>query len=244
MAESPASAEAPASCCGSRRAFSIRMRWLGGLREAFERLFPLGRGTAGSLRFHAGRTVQEDENGVGRRRQDPADPTPGQGARDKKHERQNGQRPEQQDQPLLEPGVVGGAPVCRPQKLHRRPGARPMPQPVQQVNDHRQRNQRQGPQDLGLQKRHASWGVLCEIECRGSKLQAPSSKFQGSSKLQIPNARTESLRHPEFGFRAHEPFGTWDLELSPRSRCFVATSWSLELGIWSFMQSPWLWRVR
>ena len=62
--------------------------------------------------------------------------------------------PERHDQPLPQPGIAARHPVGRQQEHHRPPADRLVPALVDQVDDDRQRDQRQGRQQQRLQEAH------------------------------------------------------------------------------------------
>ena len=112
--------------------------------------FPADRG---GLR-HARGTVEEHDRGRCAIAANHRQPTLRQRPADRQDRRRHGEHSKKHDQPLPQPAVAAGKSLGREQKHHRRPLDRLEPLLVDQVDDHRQRDQWQCQQQPGLQEGH------------------------------------------------------------------------------------------
>ena len=104
--------------------------------------------------LHAGRAVEQDDRRVGAAARGQAQPAPGQRPADGEDQAGDRQHAERHDQPLPEPGVAARHPVRRQQEHHRRPVDRLVPPLIDQVDDDRQGDERQGRQEHRLEEAH------------------------------------------------------------------------------------------
>ena len=104
--------------------------------------------------LHAGRAVEQDDRRVGAAAAGQAQPAAGQRPADREDQPGDRQHPHRHDQPLADPGIAPRHPVGRQQEHHRRPADRLVSPLIDQVDDDRQRHQRQGASKHRLEEAH------------------------------------------------------------------------------------------
>lgn len=177
-----------------------------GLGEEFHGLLALGHSLPGESRLHAGRAVEQDDDNIRRGRERPAEPAAGERACDEEEECEDGERAEEEDEPLAELGVAGGGARGLEQEHHRRPRLRLVTEAVDEVNDHRDQDQRQAPKEEGLEEGHRNGGLEARVNAglheagRGEfGLHGPPEKLQQDAHAVLRGQ--QALHH---GGDAHE----------------------------------------